>query len=160
MLGILTYGVYALVVDGRFSIAPAILGHVCAVLNGVIVVAVPTVWLCGEDQLARFGLLQGGQILLGVIFAPSKSTASYSVCYAIAFAASTAIGGLQTLTPLFAFQQAFQAALGILLPTFVEARETAKIQKCTVDLDAHSDRICCHVSPCIALAWLSESAYW
>ena len=122
-MAILTYASYTLVTDGRFEITPSRLELLCAVLNGTVLYGLVTsAWMFGEDRLARFSLCQGGQILLGVVFAPSRTTRIYAILYAVASVGTAAAGGgPQALTSMFFLQQAFQSAMGIALPCFVEA---------------------------------------
>jgi len=57
---------------------------------------------------------------MGIVFGPRR-TMAISICYAISFSWSMAVtNGWTAISPLFLLQQAFQAAIGIMVPGFVE----------------------------------------
>ncbi|OLP82423.1 hypothetical protein AK812_SmicGene36928 [Symbiodinium microadriaticum] len=94
-LAVSTYVIYHLVNTGRVEVTDQFLRPLCPVLNGIIMTALVAsayVSQTERDYMARFGLCSGAQILMGVVFGPKR----------------------------FLGQQAFQAAIGIMLPGFVE----------------------------------------
>ncbi|CAE7568079.1 unnamed protein product [Symbiodinium sp. CCMP2456] len=122
-LAILTYVIYHLVNSGRVEVTDRLLRPLCPVLNGIIMTALVAsayVSQTERDYMARFGLCSGGQILLGVVFGPRR-TITLSIGYTTSFCWSMAVTyGWNAISPLFLLQQAFQAAIGIMVPGFVE----------------------------------------
>ncbi|CAE7728066.1 unnamed protein product [Symbiodinium sp. CCMP2592] len=140
-LAVLTYVIYHLVNTGRVDVTDRLLRPLCPVLNGIIMTALVTsayVSRTERDYIARFGLCSGGQILLGVVFGPRRSIA-ISICYAISFSWSMAVThGRTAISPLFLLQQAFQAAIGIMVPGFVESALRERIVASIRSEDADS----------------------
>mmetsp|Transcript_61708 Transcript_61708/g.144483 ORF Transcript_61708/g.144483 Transcript_61708/m.144483 type:complete len:583 (-) Transcript_61708:51-1799(-) len=122
LLGILAYGVYTVALWSS-QVTEQILVRSCAVLHFTLLVGVLADTLLGLDDIVnRVGTFQYTHMILGVVFAPSKSTAFCSVCYFALCAWNIAQSSSESfLTPLCLLQQFFQAATGIGLPFIVDA---------------------------------------
>eukprot|EP00439_Symbiodinium_sp_Y106_P035035 s859_g4.t1 len=133
-LAFLTYVIYHLVNTGRVDVTDRLLRPLCPVLNGIIMTALVASAYVSRDEREPWHLVlvvsvaavvvvvMVAQVIVAVVaFSECGATMAISICYAISFSWSMAVtNGWTAISPLFLLQQAFQAAIGIMVPGFVE----------------------------------------